>query len=183
MNRFEITYTGYRFSRRDIQLLIALTLWTKDTNGQPLSDSMKSQVMLWRRSWQGTLPISGLFDAVMDSRDPSERAWVDDVLSNQAKWEHFAQQQYENLEGALYIKHSRDIISSEQWRRLVDHEAPIVERGETLNSGSKPDGSDMINGKATLENLDSEGCLNGKPSNDHGKDIRSCLEQGHGDLA
>ena len=183
MYRFEITYNGYRFSRRDIQLLIALTLWTKDANGQPLSDGTKSQVMLWRRSWQGTLPIAGLFDAVMNSRDPDERGWVESVLNHQAPWENFAQQQYESLEEALYIKHSRAMVSSEQWRRLVDHEAPASGREGTLSLGSKSDDSEKIGGKIGGGGLEDEGCLGNRSSTDYDEeDVRSCAKQRHEDL-
>ena len=114
MDRFQVIFNGNCFSRRDIQLLAALTLWVRNADGQPLSDGTKSQVMLWRLAIQGTLPISGIFDTVLNSGDPNERDWVQDVLDNQAAWQTFAQEQYESLEEALYIKPPRNAVSPEQ---------------------------------------------------------------------
>ena len=132
MDCFEVANNKYRFSRRDIQLLVTLTMWIRDADGQPLSDGTKSQVMLWRRGRQGTLRISGLFDAIVNSENPDERGWVQDVIDDQVKWQTFAQEQYESLEEALYINPPRNMVSSEQLTRLVDHKQPVNEGEGTM---------------------------------------------------
>ena len=170
-------------------MLVALTFWTRDAEGKTLSDSMKSQVMLWRRSSQGRLPISGLFESITHSGDPDERAWVEAVLANQNSWKEFAQEQYDSLESALYMKTPQEMISSDQWGYLVDHLPPTepaakdtVLDSDELGDCPRPKGA-LINGdrsKELEENADSRSVMverleaeqgilipNGKKSEDH----------------
>ena len=168
--RQEFIKNGYGFSQRDCQLLIALTFWIEDAEGRPLSDSTKSQVMLWRRSSQGTLPIAGLFDSIVHSSDPEEREWVRLVLDNQWFWKKFAQDQYDSLEGALYMKSSQELVSTEHWRRLVNHLTPTQDPAEKAASEAECPGFHppmvaetmyIVEHKEPGYSMDNEPCMDG----------------------
>ncbi|KAL9639548.1 MAG: hypothetical protein Q9164_000866 [Protoblastenia rupestris] len=126
-SRHRVIWHGYFFSQIDCQLLIALSMWIGDRQDKPLSDGTKSQIMLWRRSRQGSMPIGGLFDALMASKDPYKQAWVDAVLEHREIWTDFGQQAHDDMMGnMLWMKTSEEMLASDDWGRSKQHR-PVIE--------------------------------------------------------
>ena len=133
-SRHRVIWHGYFFSQLDCQLLIALSMWIGDRQDKPLSDGTKSQIMLWRRSRQGSMPIGGLFDALMASKDPYEQAWVDAALEHREIWTDFAQQAHDDMMGnMLWMKTAEEMLASDDWGRSKQYR-PVIEEKKLVTA-------------------------------------------------
>jgi len=81
-----VTMNGKVFRQRDCQLLVALNLYVSDKNGQPLSDRTQGLLVNWARDRMVGVNTAGLFDCIVASREPFEKAWYDEVVREDVVW-------------------------------------------------------------------------------------------------